>query len=54
MFRIRELDVQLAESRNALSIERENDAEPYLTEFFSGVVVMQPDWELRLFCWRQN
>jgi hypothetical protein len=34
MFRIRELDVQLAESRNALSIERENDAEPYLTEFF--------------------
>ncbi|HBV9148144.1 TPA: hypothetical protein NPP83_003034 [Klebsiella quasipneumoniae subsp. similipneumoniae] len=34
MFRIRELDVQLAESRNALSIERENDAEPHLTEFF--------------------
>lgn len=34
MFRIRELDVQLAESRNALSIERENDAEPHLIEFF--------------------
>ncbi len=34
MFRIRELDVQLAESRNALSIERESDAEPHLIEFF--------------------